>query len=214
MNPILDAETGFFSGLIGLQYGEDVVRKLRTLSVDVDWAKGWPEDTRAFWNAEAFMWSHKIDTKIRAMIALELQFLEKGYNLDLGCGSYSYVPSVGYDIAEKMLQFNDNCTEKIVGDVEKELLLKDGGFDSCTAIFLLNYIENYTLLLKEIFRVLKSDGIFVCVLYDGKINEWQRQKEVNHFSYEKWCKEFISVGFNVEFYEKEKLWFFKCQKIV
>jgi len=208
----MDFETKFFTGLIELHHGEKVEDRLRKISLKVDWAKGWPADKRAFWNAEAFMWGYKIDKKLRTLIAREVEFLSKGKNLDLGCGSYSYVPSVGYDISEKMLQFNDNCIKKIRGDVEKELPFSSGEFESCTAVFLLNYVENYEGLLKEIGRVLREGGMLIAVLYSGKVGVWQRQKEVNDFSAERWKEILENEEFKVEGYEKDTLWFFRCVK--
>lgn len=208
----MDAETKFFMGLIELHHGENVQDELKKAASKVEWAKGWPSDKRAFWNAEAFMWSYKIDKKLRELIVNEVEFLARGKNLDLGCGSYSYVKSVGVDISDKMLQFNSQCYEKIVGDVEKELLFSAEEFDSCTAVFLLNYVNNYKGLLREIFRVLRNDGVLLMILYSGKVGDWQRQKEVNVFSFFQWKGILDAVGFKVECYEKEKLWFFKCVK--
>src|SRR3989344_2039491 len=107
-----DPETQFLEGLIELQYEQDVVKDLEQVAKKVPWAKGWPQDTKAFWNAEAFMWGHKIDKEVRTVIADELKELEKGNNLDLGCGSYSYLPSVGFDLSPTMLDFNENCVKK------------------------------------------------------------------------------------------------------
>jgi len=208
----MDHDTEFFSGLIELQYGLNVEDKLKKLSEKVSWARGWPEDKKAFWNAEAFMWQKKIEKDKRKLIYGELKFLENGKNLDLGCGAYSYIKSVGFDLAEKMLQFNDNCIERIKGDLEQELLFGNGEFDSVTAVFVLNYVKNYQLLLKEIYRILRDNGCFVMVLSTKEINQWQRQKEVSKFSAEFWLKKMENVGFLVKFEQNEDLWFFKGKK--
>ncbi len=101
-------ETAFFQGLLELQYGRNVEKKLRALAGKIPWARGWPDNKQAFWNAEAFMWQRKIDWEKREMIEKELSFLKTGKNLDLGCGAYSYVPgSVGLDISSEMLQLNE-----------------------------------------------------------------------------------------------------------
>ena len=126
----IDSETEFFNGLIELQYGLDVEKKLRKISDGVNWAKNWPDDKKSFWNAEAFMWGMKIDQKIRKVIKNELDFLSEGKNLDLGCGGYSYIQSVGFDISEKMLIFNETCFEKVLGDLEKRLPFNDNNFNS------------------------------------------------------------------------------------
>ncbi|MEK6969010.1 MAG: class I SAM-dependent methyltransferase [Nanoarchaeota archaeon] len=211
----MDPETEFLCGLIELQYGLKVQEKLTVLAAKIPWAQNWPEDQQAFWNAEAFMWQHKISQEKRQLISQELKFLIMDLptkNLDLGCGAYSYLPSVGMDFSDKMLQFNDQCTEKITADLESPLPVKDNSFNSVTAIFVLNYIKNYSGLLLEINRVLK-EGVFVMVLYSKQINEWQRQKEVNAFTAEDWKAVLNRAGFIVDFYEKEGLWFFKCKKL-
>lgn len=205
-------ETTFFEGLLELQYGQPVQSTLEKLATKIPWARGWPNDKKAFWNAEAFMWSRKIEKETRALIQQELQFLSTGKNLDVGCGAYSYIPSVGLDISPQMLKLNDNCIEKVQGDVEKKLPFKDKIFDSVTAIFVLNYVQNYQQLLQEIKRVLKPKGRLVMILSAVKINDWQRQKEVNRFRIEKWKEMMTKAGFKVEVYQKGKLWFLSGKK--
>lgn len=208
----MDAESEFLSGLIELQYGQDVSGKLKKIAEEVEWARGWPENQEAFWNAEAFMWGHKVSKEKRELIANELDFLE-GNNLDLGCGAYSYIPSVGFDISEKMLAFNDNCIKRVCGNIEEPLPFNSNSFDSVTAVFLLNYVDDYRQLLSQINRVLTSQGYLMVVLYSGNINDWQRQKEVNKFTSDQWLSAIASCGFSVQFYEKEGLWFYKCSKL-
>ncbi|MBU0459402.1 MAG: class I SAM-dependent methyltransferase [Nanoarchaeota archaeon] len=208
----LDNESKFLSGLIELQYGQAVEKKLKEFSEGVSWAQGWPENKKAFWNAEAFMWERKISREKRELIATELRFLEEGRNLDLGCGAYSYIKSVGFDLSSKMLQFNDNLVEKIKGDLEKELPFVEGSFDSVTAVFLFNYVRNYRELLLEIKRILDSEGVLVIVLFSKQINPWQRQKEVYDFGVEEWKEEIKTAVFKVDFYQKEELLFFKAVK--
>lgn len=204
----MDADTEFMTGLMELSYGEDVVGKLKETSSHVIWARGWPDDTVAFWNAEAFMWSRKIEKKTRDIITQDLAHLS-GKNLDLGCGAFSYVKSVGFDISPKMLDFNDRCEEKIVGSVEEPLPFPDNSFDSCTAIFLLNYVNNYHQLFSEIHRLIKHE--FVMVLSSSPVNEWQRQKEVTTLTLDQW-KNILERFFSVTVVEKEKLLFFHCRK--
>ena len=204
----MDPETEFLQGLIELQYGRDP--DLKEVAQKVPWAKGWPKDDKAFWNAEAFMWERKISKEKRELIKNELSTLN-GRNLDLGCGAYSYIKSVGFDFSMKMLQFNDNCIEKVEGSLEERLPFEEE-FDSVTAVFVLNYVENYELLFFEIGRVLHEIGKFVMVLFSKQVNEWQKQKQVNDFSAEKWQQILVKAGFFVNFYKKDELWFFSCSK--
>lgn len=208
----LDPETSFLCGLLQLQYSQDVSKQLKTVAAQVPWARGWPDNPISFWNAEAFMWKRKINEGKKKVIAEELYPLSKGRNLDVGCGAYSYIPSTGIDFSEKMLSFNDNCREKVNCSLENKLPFLDNCFDSATAIFLFNYIKNYHLLLLEIKRVLNEKGVFMMVQYSGKVNDWQRQKEVNMFNSDKWKNILERAGFLVDFYEKDKLWFFRCSK--
>ena len=203
-----DFETEFFSGMIELQYGQEVEDKLKMLSEKISWAKGWPENNVSFWNAEAFMWKRKVEKEKRDLIKNELIFLNKGKNLDLGCGAYSYIPSVGFDFSEKMLQFNDNCLEKVVGDLEKKLPLPDNSFSSVTAIFVLNYVQKCQQLLSEIKRIMKNNGYFVMVLSEKNVNKWHQQKQVHHFSFQEWNSLLKENGFLVKSYFKRGLFFF------
>lgn len=214
-----DAETDFFCGLMKLAYGRKVEPKLRKIAQKISWARGWPKNKRAFWNAEAFMWGHKIEKQKRELIQKELNRLLRGKNsiktsknLDLGCGSYSYLPSVGFDISEKMLLLNENLTGRIGGDLEEKLPFADRSFDSATTIFVLNYVKNYPRLLFEIRRVLKPEGKFVAVLSATKINDWQRQKEVNDFPAGKWASALERARFKVNYYKKKGICFFQCTR--
>lgn len=215
----MDAETEFFSGLIELQYGQEAAGKLKAAAEKISWAKGWPADNKAFWNAEAFMWSRKIDKEKRQLISQELNHLigklpagKHTNNLDLGCGAYSYLPSVGIDFSEKMLQFNDLCYEKVIGDLEKLLPFQDNHFDSATAVFVLNYIKNYRQLLSEVCRILKEKSVLMVVLCSEGVNSWQKQKEVSSFESREWKVILQKAGFAVDCYEKDGLLFFKCRK--
>ena len=223
MKPRIDAETQFMESLLEFNYGVDVTSRIKQLAKKISWAKGWPEKKTSFWNAEAFMWDHKINKEKRELVRSELSFLfnirgikiqstKERKNLDLGCGSYSYLPSVGFDISEKMLAFNDHCREKIQGDIEQHLPFKDEEFPSVTAVFVLNYVQNLSSLLSEIYRILKTNGYFIAVLSSKKLNDWQRQKEISSFPAEKWIKITKESGFKVKSYEKENLLFLKCRK--
>ncbi len=208
-------ETEFFLRKLEFDYGDEKAEeKLKEISRKISWLDGWPEDKKAFWNGEAFMWRNKISKEKRELIGKELKFLEEKSkkNLDLGCGSYSYVRSIGFDVAEKMLLLNGNLSERVAGNLEKGLPFEKGMFDSVTMVFVLDYVENYLDLLGEVFRILKEKGKLVAVQSAEEVNEWQRQKSVNKFSFKEWKKILEKTGFKIKFYEKEKLGFFKCGK--
>ncbi len=208
----MELESRFFQGLIELQYGLDVEEKLKKIAPEITWAKGWPDDQEAFWNAESYMWGRKIEKEIRAAVAWELKFIAGGKNLDLGCGAYSYLPSVGFDLSPLMLKLNEQCYEKMQGDVEKKLPFPNTKFDSVTAVFLLNYVKNHRQLLAEVHRMLKPQGHFVMVLSAKGINAWQKRKEANALSPEEWTKMLKENNFSVEHYERKEVLFWKAKK--
>lgn len=209
----MDKETEFFLKKMEFDYGNNkAIKELKEISKEISWLEGWPEERKAFWNGEAFMWRNKISGEKRELIKKELGFLEGGRNLDLGCGSYSYIKSVGFDVSEKMLLLNGNLSERIGGDLEGKLPFKEREFDSVTLVLVLDYVKNYKGLLKEVWRVLKEKGILMVVQAASEVNEWQGQKAVNKFSFKKWERVLEGVGFKVEFYEKGGLGFFKEEK--
>jgi len=208
-----DNETEFFLRKLEFDYGDKKAeQKLRKLSREIGWLKGWPKDKKAFWNGEAFMWRNKISKEKRELIKKELAFLEgkNGKNLDLGCGSYSYVKSIGFDVSEKMLLLNDNLSEKVAGDLEEKLPFEDGEFDSVTMVFVLDYIKNYLGMLKEIGRVLKKKGRLVIV--QGETNEWWGKKRKNKLGMKELREILKGEGFKVKGGKKQGLLFLKAFK--
>jgi ubiquinone/menaquinone biosynthesis C-methylase UbiE len=207
----MDAETEFLKGLIGLQYGE-VDPNMVSWAKSIPWATGWPESNHAFWNAEAFMWRHKIKKATRKFICCKLNGIREN-NLDLGCGAYSYVKnSVGIDCSEKMLQFNEQCMKKIVANIEELLPFPDGAFTSLTAVFVLNYIAQISSLLAECHRILQKGGSMVIVLSATPINAWQKQKQLQENSPADWQMLFKNAGFTVTLQHERDLLFFTCTK--
>ncbi|MBI2151462.1 class I SAM-dependent methyltransferase [Candidatus Woesearchaeota archaeon] len=213
-----DAETSFLIGMTKLHYGLKVEKQLKKLANKIDWAKGWPNDNKAFWEAEAFMWQYKINKEIRAIISKELSFLKNEKNskyfnnLDLGCGAYSYLPSTGFDLSEKMLLLNENCSRKVQGDLEKNLPFKNKEFTSTTAVFVFNYIKNIDQLLAEIYRILQKDGLLIAILSDKKISSWPAQKVVNKLNIQRWKNLIQNKGFGVNIVKKSGLLIFRAQK--
>lgn len=201
----MNIETEFFCELMKLYHGQDNENYIEELAKKISWANGWPKNKKAFWNAEAFMWKVKIEKNVRELIYNELEHLED--NLDVGCGSYSYISSVGFDIAENMLKFNRNLKRSVQGNLEEKLPFLNNEFESATAIFLLNYIKNLDQLLNEVKRVIKKE--FIVVLYSKKLNELHKRHQVNNYDKFEW-EELLKKYFNVEVVEKNELLFFKC----
>ncbi|HLD00548.1 MAG TPA: class I SAM-dependent methyltransferase [Candidatus Nanoarchaeia archaeon] len=210
----ISSEQLFINGLLDIQFGFENpshIQYLKNLSKSVPWAKNWPEDREAFWNAESWGWDYKINPVQRSIITSELKFLNSGCkNLDLGCGSYSYILSVGLDISPKMLDQNSNCYTAVKEDLETKLPFTSNSFDSATAVFVLNYVKKYKGLLAEIKRILCPSGVLMVVLSAIGVNDWQKQKQTTAFSHSEWLKILSTAGFLVNYYRKDNLAFFKC----
>ena len=120
---------------------------------------------------------HKL-VKYIALKDLEL----KNYNqvLDLCCGSgdlailakkiYPKIEIIGVDFSEKMINIakkRDKNLSFLVGDA-KDLQFKDNQFDCVLMGFGLRNIDDTSKALKEVHRVLKSDGKFLHLDFNSK----------------------------------------------
>lgn len=92
--------------------------------------------------------------------------------LSLGCGSgedscylkkQGAKESVGIDISEKMIEIakknSNNCLFKVM-DME-HLDFPDNHFDFAYSSLAIHYIEDWTQVLKEVYRVIKPDSFFL-----------------------------------------------------
>lgn len=94
-------------------------------------------------------------------------FMENKRVLDLGCGVGRYLElfgkrSVGIDLCDEAIKI---CRKKglkaIKCDLNKKLPFKRGEFEAVLASHVLEHVDSPTGLLKEVYRVLKPDGIVV-----------------------------------------------------
>ena len=134
-----------------------LIQKALPFAQKVPHYSNWPNDPQQFWNAEALSWRGRIERDVRKGIRRELAFL-KGKNLDLGCGSYSYIPnSAALDFSSEMLLINE-AQEKITANLEEPLPVAHESFDSVSMVFVANYIRNVDQLLGEAKLALKVGG--------------------------------------------------------
>ena len=207
-------EDKLLSQLLELQHAVIKHSEVQITAANVSWAKGYPSNKEAFWNCEAFMWSRKIDAKKREMIRTELLRhieLESINNLDIGSGSYCYIPSIAFDCSIKMLNFNDSTLQKIEGDLLKKWPLDHNSFTSVTAVFVLNYISDLDFMFSEVKRVLINGGKFVAVISANGVSDLHQQHEKHKFSLIELEQELLRIFDFVEAYEKVGLWFFVCK---
>ena len=182
---MVTTEQAFFNTLLELNYTrhftEKNVQHAAELASQLPQYEGWPNHPQRFWNAEALCWKGRIGKDVRETIAKELSFLHGGSNLDLGAGSYSYIPnSVAADFAEEMLLLND-AEHKVVLDLEQKLPFDDHLFDSVTMAFVVNYVQNVEQLFREAKRVLKSGGVLAVVNASVPVVELHRMHYKNFY---------------------------------
>ena len=130
--------------------------------------------------------------------------------LDIGSGSYSYLPSVAFDCSEKMLAFNDMAREKVRGELEETWPFTDASFDFVTAVFVLNYLDNLDFVFSEARRVLDNGGKFFVVLSATGVSELHQKHEKQQHDLAAWKRLLAEAFDSVESYEKEGVWFFVC----
>lgn len=92
----------------------------------------------------------------------------KNFGLDVGIGKdnwneFKKCNFIGVDI-------NKQSKSDIMVDLEHYLPFKDSFFDVIISINALNYIKKSRQVMEEINRVLKIDGIFVCVVDNPNSN--------------------------------------------
>lgn len=157
-------------------------------------------------------------------------FIQKYYKkdfiiLDLGCGNVLWnennLPVIGVDVNEKYLDYNlkkGKISKKILSDISK-MDLPDNFADVIVITEVLEHLTNPEKQIKEIFRILKPNGIVISsvpydtnlslwkplfalqCLYQGNIkgNEYYKQKcgHINNFSKRKIAKLFINQGLKI-----------------
>ena len=207
-----DSEDQLLLQLLELQHAAIEISEVEITAANVSWAKGYPHVKEAFWNCEAFMWQRKIDSKKRTFITQELKkhcLLDTNI-LDIGSGSYCYLPSVAFDCSLKMLAFNDTAIKKVTGDLEKKWPFDQDEFDTITAVFVLNYLSDLDFVFSEVKRVLRSEGRFITVISATGVSKRHQLQEKNSWSFDIWQQRFLEYFDLLEVYEQEGLYFFVC----
>ncbi len=175
---------------------EDLVSEAVEKAKKIKVLEGWPDNKEKFWDMEAVNWKFRTPESMRDFISEELKEL-KGRNLDIGCGSISYVDgSVCLDISYDMLKWNKN--ENKVQGVCEQLPFKKDSFDSVTMVFTANYAEDLSKLVREISKVLKRDGKIICVQSAKPVHKLHQLVENKDFSVEKLMYELNKIGFRVK----------------
>ncbi|KFM18793.1 Demethylmenaquinone methyltransferase protein [Marine Group I thaumarchaeote SCGC AAA799-P11] len=92
----------------------------------------------------------------------------KNIGLDVGVGKDNWSDFKKCDFID--VDINKQSKSDIIIDLEQHLPFKDSFFDVVISINVLNYVKKSRQVMKEINRVLKMDGIFVCIVDNPNSN--------------------------------------------
>ena len=206
-------------------------------------------------NKKDFYDSKELDYKLideeaifRYNRALELARLTSGIKLlDIGC-KYALLRDLiidqklsidysGIDISDKVFEKikNFDPAKFFVADVSKSLPFEDNSFDYIFALEIMEHVESPTLMLNEIHRVLKNDGVLILScpnVYawneivanlkrtsdtEGHISGFtyqimERLLKFNNLIIEKYCGTFTRVAFSRRFLA-DKYWLLRTDNI-
>jgi hypothetical protein len=188
---------------------EELIAKAKKIASKIPELKGWPKESKKFWDIEAYAWLGQIPRKIRELIKTELmkRIPPGGLNLSLGSGSYPYIEySVLLDLSREMLKSVPavKYKAKIEYDLEKgKLPFNDDSFDTITMVFVIDYLENLKSVFDEIKRILKTNGKLILVQSEKPINELYRSQEVKHLDKNEIKSLLREAGFKVKIKEKK-----------
>jgi SAM-dependent methyltransferase len=205
----------FFDIIFKLSYTSDkkqrqqLIKKAKNLADKIPELRGWPDDSKKFWDVEAYAWLGKIPKKVRTAIKQEL--LKKiplgNLNISIGSGSYPYIEeSVLLDFSREMLKSVPPVKFKarLEYDLEKGILpFKNNSFDNAAMVFIIDYIKNLKPILKEVKRILKPKGKLILVNTKKPINKWYRKHEIRQYSKKDIKKLLTEAGFKAKVEEKK-----------
>ena len=138
-------------------------------------------------------------------------FSGNGNCLDLGCGIGQYTRELinfGYEVTsadisdialEKVKEFNNNV---IKVDMEERLPFSDNAFDMVFANLSIHYFSDSITkkLMKEIKRILKTDGLFI-----GSVNDIQGYERIKDTAIELEKHYWINKNKCIRLFDKEDL---------
>jgi len=205
----------FFDVIFKLSYTsnrkqrQNLIKKAKTISEKIPELRGWPNNSKKFWDAEAYTWLMKMPRKLRDIIKQELlKRTELGkLNISLGSGSYPYIEeSVLLDFSREMLKTVPPIKFKarLEYDLERGILpFKNNSFDTATMVFIIDYVKNLKLLLKEVKRILKPKGKLILINAKKPIDKWYRKHEARQYTKQQIRSLLKEAGFKVKIEEKK-----------
>lgn len=117
----------------------------------------------------------------------------KGSILEVGCGIGTFTQTISKYGKVTAIDIDQNLIEKIknnrnsnittgLGDIEKDkYFFKDTMFDTIVCINVLEHIENDTQAIKNMYKVLRKEGIVILLVPSHPILYGEIDKSIGHF---------------------------------
>jgi len=119
------------------------------------------------------LWFRQRQLMTRVLIK---KYAKQDLILDLGCGNCLWndngAHTVGIDICEAMLRCNQeriNYFFSLKADIMRGLPIKSNSIDTVIITEILEHTKNYSFMIEEISRVLKSCGVVIVSVPYGKL---------------------------------------------
>ena len=95
--------------------------------------------------------------------------------VDLACGDNRLVSRLGFGIGVDILDYGN---VDLVATNFEQLPLPSSSVDYVTIIAALNYFENPSGVLKEVSRIMRSDGVLLVTLLDARVSRlWHKLRD-------------------------------------
>lgn len=116
--------------------------------------------------------------------------------LDLGCGLHKKEGFIGLD--------SDDCGQEIIWNLEQGIPLPDNSVSELRAFHVLEHVEDFIFVLKEIYRVCKNGAEITAETPLGIVDDPTHKTFFTPTSFNHWCEPLEKkTGWRQDYYGKE-----------
>lgn len=140
-----------------------------------------------------------------------IPFIKNKNILDIACG-FGYATNLyiqngassvtGVDISEETIneakrRYNNKNINFLQGNAENLEMLPSGSFDIVTSVETIEHVENYLSFIREVYRLLKKDGVFFLSTPNRLASNKQNPYHVKEFSFDELKNDLENNGFKI-----------------